>query len=111
MAPLVNRAGVSCIIAPYEADFQLALLHSEGVTDFTMSRDQDMVIFGINRIVTKWGLTLGTASFFCLHGGLSIASSQAGVSELEKLLAPLSTTQRTRASVCWPFVPAVTTFI
>lgn len=85
------------MIAPFEADFQLAMLHAEGITDFTMSKDQDMVIFGINRIVklTKDSKSTGNAIFFRLNGGLSIAESQKA-SDLEKLLAPLSKAHRMR---------------
>ena len=90
--------GFSYMVAPREADAQLALLAREGITDFTLSSDQDMVIHGVYRLVYKWDASYETAHFLSLHGGLNAAlRAHSDAMMLENLLAPLSELHRMRA--------------
>jgi XPG I-region/XPG N-terminal domain len=118
----LQEDGISYIIAPREADHQLALLAHEGISHYTLSTDQDMIIYGIFRLITDWRLAANSAKFFSLHGGLNsvvipdVASPSADAAHaaeaeaadiahlppsqsslLEQILAPLSEPHRLRA--------------
>jgi len=45
--------GVQCIVAPYEADAQLAYLMKQNITQFTISEDSDLLLYGCNRVLYK----------------------------------------------------------
>ena len=54
--------GVDCIVAPYEADSQLAYLNRIGIAQIIITEDSDLVLFGCERV----GLLLATTAFtFC----------------------------------------------
>lgn len=38
--------GVDCIVAPYEADAQLAFLNKSGIAQLVITEDSDLVLFG-----------------------------------------------------------------
>ena len=42
---------ILCIVAPYEADAQLAYLEMQGITDFTISEDSDLLIYGCKKVL------------------------------------------------------------
>jgi len=42
--------GVDCIIAPYEADAQLAYLCKIGIAQIVITEDSDLVLFGCDRV-------------------------------------------------------------
>ncbi|XP_057305844.1 exonuclease 1-like isoform X2 [Hydractinia symbiolongicarpus] len=44
---------VKCIVAPYEADAQLAYLMKEGITQLTISEDSDLLLYGCHRVLYK----------------------------------------------------------
>jgi 5'-3' exonuclease len=48
-----RRAGVECIVAPYEADAQLAYLEKEGIVDLVITEDSDLLVFGCKRVLFK----------------------------------------------------------
>ena len=39
-----------CIVAPYEADAQLAYLEMQGITQFTITEDSDLLIYGCRKV-------------------------------------------------------------
>jgi len=45
--------GVDCIVAPYDADSQLAYLSLTGVADIIITEDSDLVLFGCERVLFK----------------------------------------------------------
>ena len=47
------RLNVQCIVAPYEADAQLAYLMKEGITQLTISEDSDLLLYGCNKVMYK----------------------------------------------------------
>lgn len=51
-----RQMGVDCIVAPYEADAQLAYLNSSKIADFVITEDSDLVLFGCNKILFKLDL-------------------------------------------------------
>ncbi|CAD6913258.1 unnamed protein product [Tilletia controversa] len=49
----LKREKVSYIVAPYEADAQLAYLEKEGIIDGIITEDSDMLVFGCKRVLFK----------------------------------------------------------
>ncbi|GAB7337423.1 hypothetical protein MBLNU457_g2764t1 [Dothideomycetes sp. NU457] len=49
----LRRAKVDFIVAPYEADAQLAYLEKKGIIDGILSEDSDLLVFGAKVLVTK----------------------------------------------------------
>lgn len=47
---------VDCIVAPYEADAQLAYLNKIGLADYVLTEDSDLVLFGCGKILFKFDL-------------------------------------------------------
>ncbi|KNC83507.1 hypothetical protein SARC_04238 [Sphaeroforma arctica JP610] len=50
---MCREKGVQCIIAPYEADAQLAYLYKRKYITTVITEDSDLIPFGVNRILTK----------------------------------------------------------
>ncbi len=44
---------MQCIVAPYEADAQLAYLSKEGIVDTVITEDSDLLVFGSKRVLYK----------------------------------------------------------
>ncbi|CAH8441403.1 unnamed protein product [Heterobilharzia americana] len=74
MAHEVLRAarnmGVDCIVAPYEADAQLAYLNRTGYADFVITEDSDLLLFGCRQVIFKLdlsgsGVLVAAASGIC----------------------------------------------
>ncbi|VDP55846.1 unnamed protein product [Schistosoma margrebowiei] len=62
--------GVDCVIAPYEADAQLAYLNRTGYADFVITEDSDLLLFGCRQVVFKLdlsgsGVLVAAASGIC----------------------------------------------
>lgn len=49
----LKNLGVQYLVAPYEADAQLAYLERKGVIDGILSEDSDLLVFGAKRLLTK----------------------------------------------------------
>lgn len=49
----LKKAGVQYIVAPYEADAQLAYLERQGIIQGMLSEDSDLLVFGSKRLLTK----------------------------------------------------------
>ena len=47
-----RSAGVECIVAPYEADSQLAYLSKEEIVDLVITEDSDLLVFGCRKVYT-----------------------------------------------------------
>lgn len=45
--------GVKVMVAPYEADAQIAFLFKEGLVDFAISEDSDLLVYGCDNIFLK----------------------------------------------------------
>lgn len=48
---------VQFLIAPYEADAQLAYLYQKGEIDLVLTEDSDLLLFGANKCFFKMDLT------------------------------------------------------
>lgn len=49
----LKRYQVKYVVAPYEADSQLAYLEKQGLIDAVLSEDSDLLIFGVRNLLTK----------------------------------------------------------
>ncbi|XP_065358612.1 exonuclease 1 [Calliphora vicina] len=49
--------GVDCIVAPYEADAQMAWLNKVGLAEYIVTEDSDLTLFGAKKILFKLDLT------------------------------------------------------
>ncbi|KAJ9593956.1 hypothetical protein L9F63_014597 [Diploptera punctata] len=48
-----RRHNVDCIVAPYEADAQLAYLNMQNIAQIVITEDSDLVLFGCSKIMFK----------------------------------------------------------
>lgn len=48
-----RQINVDCIVAPYEADAQLAYLNKIGLADYIVTEDSDLILFGCRKILFK----------------------------------------------------------
>ncbi|XP_015124400.1 exonuclease 1 [Diachasma alloeum] len=48
-----QELNIDCIVAPYEADAQLAYLNISGIADFVITEDSDLTLFGCKKILFK----------------------------------------------------------
>lgn len=46
-----RKQNVDCIVAPYEADAQLAFLNQSGIVDFVITEDSDLLVFGCKKVI------------------------------------------------------------
>lgn len=51
-----RRRNVDCIVAPYEADAQLAFFSLEGIADVIVTEDSDLLLFGCKKVLFKLDL-------------------------------------------------------
>ncbi|BFZ56805.1 Rad2 nuclease [Savitreella phatthalungensis] len=49
----LQKAGVQYVVAPYEADAQLAYLEREGIVDGVITEDSDLLVYGCRRVLYK----------------------------------------------------------
>ncbi|KAJ2158262.1 hypothetical protein GGF46_003904 [Coemansia sp. RSA 552] len=59
----LRAEGFAYLVAPYEADAQLAYLEREGVISAAISEDSDLIVFGCRRVVFKMD-QYGAATLF-----------------------------------------------
>ncbi len=59
---LLVAAGIQCIIAPFEADAQLAYLVREGLADLVITEDSDLIPYGGGHMLYKLGVD-GTGDY------------------------------------------------
>ena len=45
-----RERGIDCIVAPYEADAQLAFLNKAGIAQVIVTEDSDLLLFGCDRV-------------------------------------------------------------
>ncbi len=46
----LKREGVNYVVAPYEADAQLAYMEKEGIIDGIITEDSDLLVFGCKQV-------------------------------------------------------------
>ncbi|GLH12839.1 Exonuclease 1 [Gryllus bimaculatus] len=51
-----RKINVDCIVAPYEADAQLAYLNLQNIAQLVITEDSDLILFGCSKIVFKLDL-------------------------------------------------------
>lgn len=48
-----QNSNIDCIVAPYEADAQLAYLNISGIADLVITEDSDLILFGCKKVFFK----------------------------------------------------------
>lgn len=56
-----REINVDCIVAPYEADAQLAYLNKIGLADYVVTEDSDLILFGCKKILFKLDANFSTS--------------------------------------------------
>ncbi|KAJ8713311.1 hypothetical protein PYW07_013681 [Mythimna separata] len=51
-----RKRNVDCIVAPYEADAQLAYLNSKNIAQVVITEDSDLILFGCTKVLFKMDL-------------------------------------------------------
>ena len=54
VAQAIKPMGVQVLVAPYEADAQLAYLSRNNMVDFIISEDSDLLVYGCSRVLYKF---------------------------------------------------------
>ena len=49
----LHKLQIEVIIAPYEADAQIAYMVKEGIVDVGISEDSDLIVYGCPKLITK----------------------------------------------------------
>lgn len=49
-----RKLKIDCIVAPYEADAQLAYLNVKNLVDFVITEDSDLLLFGCNKVYKNY---------------------------------------------------------
>ncbi|THD21755.1 hypothetical protein D915_007644 [Fasciola hepatica] len=80
-----RKMGVDCIVAPYEADAQLAYLNRAGYADLIITEDSDLLLFGCKQVIFKLDLT----------GSGVLVAVTAGIGELCCGMRPSQFTEQT----------------
>nr|XP_029715845.1 exonuclease 1 [Aedes albopictus] len=52
-----RKRNVDCVVAPYEADAQLAYLNRKGIAQAVITEDSDLMLFGCSKVLFKLDLT------------------------------------------------------
>jgi exonuclease-1 len=63
----LRATGIVPLVAPYEADAQLAYLSRVGLVDFVLSKDMDMLVYGVENFITEISPT-GDALLYRYNG-------------------------------------------
>ncbi|OSX60823.1 hypothetical protein POSPLADRAFT_1147031 [Postia placenta MAD-698-R-SB12] len=73
------RAGsVPYVVAPYEADAQLAYLERTGLVDGILTEDSDLLVFGCKQVLLKLDVVASTVSCISRSDFASMASGSSG---------------------------------
>ncbi len=48
--------GIAYVVAPYEADAQLAYMFQEKLIDFVVTEDSDLLAYGVTKVLFKMDL-------------------------------------------------------
>ncbi|KAI8785058.1 exonuclease 1 [Biomphalaria glabrata] len=75
--------GVDCIVAPYEADAQLAFLNLKGIAQIIVTEDSDLLLFGCDKIIFKMDF-FGNGTLIEKSRLNEVLSMQSGVYTFEK---------------------------
>lgn len=49
-----RKRNVDCLVAPYEADAQLAYLNMKNIAQVVITEDSDLILFGCTKVTTKY---------------------------------------------------------
>jgi exonuclease-1 len=53
LVDILHALNIECVVAPYEADAQIAYLVKSGQADFAISEDSDLIAYGCPKLIMK----------------------------------------------------------
>lgn len=53
LSQAARALGVDCLVAPYEADAQLAYLNKAGIVQAVITEDSDLLAFGCKKVLVE----------------------------------------------------------
>ncbi|KAH9852283.1 PIN domain-like protein [Lenzites betulinus] len=74
----LRAEGFPYVVAPYEADAQLAYLERTGVVDGIITEDSDLLVFGCKKVLFKLDTAASTVTCISRSDFASVASTSAG---------------------------------
>lgn len=66
MLKVLRDQKIDYIIAPYEADAQLAYLSKSGIADLVLTEDSDLIVFGCSKVSINKHYNYCNIKCFCL---------------------------------------------
>jgi exonuclease-1 len=64
LVDILNALKIEVVVAPYEADAQIAYMVREGIANFAISEDSDLIAYGCPRLLMKLNWA-GYGQMFC----------------------------------------------
>lgn len=74
----LRAESVPYVVAPYEADAQLAYLEHTGLVDGILTEDSDLLVFGCKQVLLKLDVVASTVSCISRSDFASVASGSSG---------------------------------
>ena len=81
---MLKELEIEFVVAPYEADAQISFMVLEGIADFAISEDSDLIAFGCPKIVLKLN-PLGGCDYFTFDHFYSCEEKGQEISTLQDL--------------------------
>ena len=70
----LEKSGIDFIVAPYEADSQLAYLEKIGLVSAILTEDSDLLVFGCNRVSFLYFKILSVCNPFLFPLSFNVSS-------------------------------------
>jgi exonuclease 1 len=78
----LRAEGIQYVVAPYEADAQLAYLERVGLVDGIITEDSDLLVFGCKTVLFKLDAVSSTVACISRSDFASLTTSESGISLL-----------------------------
>lgn len=76
----LRAEGIQYIVAPYEADAQMAYLERIGLVDGIITEDSDLLVFGCRNVLFKFDFASSTVAYISRTDFGSVSAAEGGIS-------------------------------
>ena len=76
----MRAEGIQYVVAPYEADAQLAYLERVGIVDAILTEDSDLLVFGCQNVLFKLDSAAATVTAISRSDFGSVTAAEGGIS-------------------------------
>lgn len=76
----LRAEGIQYIVAPYEADAQMAYLERIGLVDGIITEDSDLLVFGCRNVLFKFDFASSTVAYISRTDFGSVTATEGGIS-------------------------------